>query len=217
MTPLPILYSFRRCPYAMRARHALLAGRQTVVLREVLLRDKPADMLAVSPKGTVPVLVLPDGTVLEESLDIMAWALDRADPDGWCSEEPADGSDADLLIARNDGPFKHHLDRYKYANRYEGADATRHRDAAEAVLADLDARLQTRPFLLGDRFTRADAALLPFVRQFANADRSWFDATPYPSVQRWLASYLASPGFAAVMFRVPQWQPGQDEVLFPPR
>ena len=217
MTPLPTLYSFRRCPYAMRARHALIASRQTVVLREVVLRDKPAEMLEASPKGTVPVLVLPDGTVLEESLDIMAWALAQADPDGWCIEEPSDGSDADSLIARNDGPFKHHLDRYKYANRYEGADATQHRDAAEAVLADLDARLLTRPFLLGDRFTRADAALLPFVRQFANADRSWFDATPYPALQRWLASYLASPGFAAVMFRVPQWQPGQDEVLFPPR
>lgn len=207
-TANPLLYSFRRCPYAMRARLALLASGTLCTLREVKLSAKPQDLLDASPKGTVPVLVLPDGQVIDESLDIMRWALTKADPDHWL-----DGVD-DALIAANDGPFKHHLDRYKYPHRYD-VDPLAHRAASVAYLEMLEARLSASPSLCGARWTMTDAALAPFVRQFAETDRAWFDALPLPAVQRWLAAFLASPMFAAIMVRWPVWQSGDAEVLFP--
>ena len=206
--PRPLLYSFRRCPYAMRARLALLASGTVCTLREVKLSAKPEALLETSPKGTVPVLVLPDGQVIDESLDIMRWALTQADPDHWL-----DGVD-DALIAANDGPFKHHLDRYKYPHRYD-VDPLDHRAAGVAHLEMLEARLSASPFLCGAYWTMTDAALAPFVRQFAETDRAWFDALPLPAVQRWLAAFLASPMFAAIMVRWPVWQAGDAEVLFP--
>jgi glutathione S-transferase len=190
----PILYSFRRCPYAMRARIALSVSGIGHEIREVKLRDKPAEMLAASPKGTVPVLVLPDGTVIDESLDVMRWALGRSDPERWL-----DGDDA-ALIAVNDGAFKHHLDRYKYPERH-GSNADEHRGQASAILGNLEKRLAGQPYLCGDRRSLTDAAIFPFVRQFAAVDRDWFDAQPLPDVQRWLAEQLASPLFLRVMER----------------
>lgn len=190
----PILYSFRRCPYAMRARMALAVSGTACEIREVKLRDKPAAMLAASPKGTVPVLVLADGQVIDESLDIMRWALGQGDPEHWF-----DGDDA-ALIAANDGPFKHHLDRYKYPDRH-GTDPLEHRALALAPLADLDARLRHHAYLCGETRSLTDAAILPFVRQFAAVDRDWFDAQKLPALQRWLAEGLASPLFADVMAR----------------
>ena len=206
----PILYSFRRCPYAMRARMALMASGQTVRLREVVLRDKPAEMLEASPKGTVPVLVLEDGTIIDESLDVIAWALSQNDPGSWKTDEAAD------LIAEADGPFKKALDRYKYPNRYEdeGVDKLEQRAKGREFLAKLDARLADHNQLLGDEITEADIAIFPFIRQFANTDRSWFDAEPLPHLQRWLAGHLESDLFLSVMKKYPQWKTGDEEVVF---
>ena len=206
----PLLYSFRRCPYAMRARMALMASGVQVRLREVVLRDKPAEMLEVSAKGTVPVLVLEDGTVIDESRDVMQWAMDQNDPGGWKTD------DAAALIAEADGPFKNALDRYKYPNRYEdeGVDKLEQRAKGREFLAKLDARLAQHNQLLGDSITEADIAIFPFVRQFANTDRGWFDAEPLPHLQRWLAGHLDSNLFLSVMKKYPQWKTGDDEVEF---
>ena len=199
--PLPILYSFRRCPYAMRARLALAASETEVEHREVLLRDKPAAMLAASPKGTVPVLILPDGQVIEESLDIMRWALGRNDPLGWL----APGDAMFELVAINDGPFKRALDRYKYPNRHDGEDALENRARGLEILTGLEARLAGSTFLCGEAMSLADAAIFPFVRQFAHTDQDWFGAQALPHLQTWLAAHLDSPIFAGVMQKYPVW------------
>ena len=213
---LPILYSFRRCPYAMRARMAIAASGQSCALREVVLRDKPAQMLEASPKGTVPVLVLQSGEVIDESLDVMFWALGQDDPNGWLT--PLQGSDDEVraLIAENDGPFKAHLDRYKYPTRYDGVDQMNERAGGLAFLEKLNARLESQPFLFGDQFSIADAAIAPFVRQFANTDRAWFDALPLKHLQDWLSRILGSESFLQVMDKYPVWQTGMEEPVFLP-
>lgn len=195
---LPLLYTFRRCPYAIRARLAIAASGVAVREHEVVLRDKPAAMLAISPKGTVPVLQLPDGTVLEQSLVIMRWALASADPLDWLPG-PAIADDTEALIARNDGEFKHWLDRYKYPERHPERPQAAYRDEAGIILADLDARIARHGQLVADRATLADAAIVPFVRQFAAVDAGWFAQSPYPALQNWLADWLASPLLQAVM------------------
>ena len=205
---LPILYSFRRCPYAMRARLSLLMRGVAVELREVVLRAKPAAMLEVSAKATVPVLVLPDQRVLDESLDIMRWASAEGGAVDWMSPDDA------MLVADTDGAFKHHLDRYKYADRYP-ADAVDHRAEATRFLQRLDDRLDTRLMLGGDRLSMTDIAILPFVRQFAETDRGYFDALPLPALQRWLATFLGSPLFGRAMTRFAPWQDGDSPVVFP--
>ncbi|QLC25441.1 glutathione S-transferase [Parasphingopyxis algicola] len=207
MTDLPVLYSFRRCPYAMRARMALLVAGQDCILREVLLRNKPDEMIAASSKATVPVLVLPDGGVIDESLDIMRWVLEIRDPEDWLE---TDGDAAEELVAANDGPFKHHLDRYKYATRHD-TDPVEHRDAGAAILADLDQRLEKRSNLQRDQRSFADIALFPFVRQFAGTDRAWFDAQPWPNLRAWLDRHLESALFKTAMLRLQPWQPGDAE------
>lgn len=207
MSSLPILYSFRRCPYAMRARLALLVSGQTVALREVKLREKPAAMLAVSPKGTVPVLYLGDGAVIEQSLDIMRWALGRNDPENWLA-----GDDA-ALIALNDGPFKHHLDRTKYPDRHD-SDPMEHRAAALDLLGGLEGRLAKTAYLCGARRTLADMALFPFVRQFAAIDPGWFAEQSLPHLRRWLAGHIADPLFDRAMLRLAPWTKGDEPILF---
>jgi glutathione S-transferase len=209
MTDLPILYSFRRCPYAMRARMAIAVSGVQVELREVVLRDKPPQMMEASPKGTVPVLVLPDGEVLEESLDIMHWALDRNDPEHWLAH--AD----DELIATNDGPFKRALDRYKYPHRYDLPDGLAHREEGLSHLTSLNSTLSTAPFLGGEQSGFTDIALFPFVRQFAATDQAWFDALPLPAVQNWLFWLAGSALFADVMARYPRWNAGVEAIRFP--
>ncbi|WP_072247754.1 glutathione S-transferase [Roseibaca calidilacus] len=204
---IPVLYSFRRCPYAIRARLALAASGVQVELREILLRDKPSAFLAASPSGTVPCLVTGDG-VLDESLDIMLWALGQSDPEGWL-EMPPSGQD---WIAQNDGPFKHALDRVKYASRYPEKDAHTYRAKACAHLATLDAALNNWLF---DHPTLADYAILPFIRQFAFIDKTWFDAQPWPRLHAWLARFLASDRFGAVMAKRPVWAEGAAPRLFP--
>ena len=207
---LPVLYSFRRCPYAMRARMALWVAGVTVELREVKLAAKPSALLAASPKGTVPVLVLPDGTVIDQSLDIMRWALERDDPEGWLAGEDA------ALNAANDGPFKHHLDRAKYPGRYQEDGVTDHRAAALALLAPLELRLEQTPYLCGARRGFTDIALFPFIRQFAAIDPAWFAAQGLPSVQAWLEGLLTSKLFASVMPKIVPWADGDVPLLFGP-
>ena len=207
---LPVLYSFRRCPYAMRARMALWVVGVTVELREVKLAAKPSALLAASPKGTVPVLVLPDGTVIDQSLDIMHWALERDDPEGWLAGEDA------ALIAANDGPFKHHLDRAKYPGRYQEDGVTDHRAAALALLAPLELRLADAPYLCGARRGFTDIALFPFIRQFAAIDPAWFAAQGLPRLQAWLEGLLASELFASVMPKIVPWADGDVPLLFGP-
>ena len=204
----PILYSFRRCPYAIRARLALSVSGTHCALREVRLANKPAALLAASPKGTVPVLQLADGSVIDQSIDIMRWALARSDPERWLDRDDAD------LIARTDGEFKHSLDRYKYPDRHDG-DAIVHRDRGSVFLHDLNARLATSRFLCGEIRGMADAAIMPFVRQFAAVDRDWFAAQPIAHVQTWLADQLESRLFAAVMDKWSPWSPGDAVTIFP--
>lgn len=193
----PVLYSFRRCPYAMRARLALAVSGVDVEMREILLRDKPAAFLAASPSATVPCLVTPQA-VIDESLEIMIWALRQRDPEGWL-EMPEAGW---TWIARADGPFKRALDRVKYASRFEPAEVAAARAEAVQFFEDLEAELGDWIF---GRPSLADYALLPFVRQFAHIDKPWFDAQPWPRVQAWLAAFLASPRFQSVMEKQPVW------------
>lgn len=208
---LPVLYSFRRCPYAIRARMALLYSSINAELREVLLRDKPASMLAASGKGTVPVLLLPDSRVLDQSLDIMLWALDSSDPQQWYNEELA--KPISRLIDHNDNQFKIHLDHYKYWDRYPAQSQQFYRARAEEFLVQLESLLGCHEYLIADRITLADIALFPFIRQFAFVDKAWFDRAPYPRLQAWLEEILQSELFAAAMKKLPPWQEGDAEVL----
>ena len=193
----------------MRARLALYASGALVELREVVLRDKPAHMLEISPKGTVPVLLLQDGTVIDESFDIMIWALGRQDPDEWLGEDDTEG-----LIARNDGEFKHALDRYKYPDRYPDEDCSGMFDKALTVLEDLNTRIKKHGFLIADYPTLPDYTIFPFIRQFANTDRERFDALPLPALQKWLRDHLNSELFAAIMPKFDQWQDGDTPLMF---
>lgn len=190
-----LLYSFRRCPYAMRARLALRYAGVPVRIIEVSLKAKPAEMLSLSPKGTVPVLSV-DGAVIDESLAIMQWALAQHDPEDWLL-----GGDPTVLalIAENDQGFKHHLNRYKYAERYPEQPMEQYRAEGEVFLLKLDGLLAGHGYLLADHPSLADMAVLPFVRQFAHVDRQWFASTPYTRLQQWLEAFLQSPLFIGVM------------------
>jgi glutathione S-transferase len=202
------LYSFRRCPYAMRARMALLVRGVPFAIREILLRDKPEDMLVASPKGTVPVLVLANGTVIDESLDIMRWALADVDPENWLA------GDDTALIARFDDRFKHHLDRYKYSERHD-ADPAEHRAAGLALLQVLEDRLALQSNLCRETRSLADIAILPFIRQFAAVDRAWFDGQPIPHVHRWLKQHVESGLFEQAFVRLKPWEQGDAPLLWP--
>lgn len=209
MTGMPVLYSFRRCPYAMRARMTLLVSRLSFEIREVVLRDKPALLITASRKATVPVLVLADGRVIDESLDIIRWALRHADPEDWL------GGDDEAMIDHFDTRFKHHLDRTKYAERYD-ADPLIHRAAALEMLQILEARLAGQTNLCRAARALTDIAIMPFVRQFAAIDRPWFGAQPIPRVRQWLARHLASPLFERSMLRLPPWNLNDPPVVWTP-
>ncbi|MHB2242048.1 glutathione S-transferase [Pseudomonas monsensis] len=189
------LYSFRRCPYAMRARMALRYCAVPVEIVEVSLKAKPAEMLAISPKGTVPVLDA-GGQVIDQSLEIMRWALAQHDPQGWLL-----GGDPRIaeLIEANDQVFKVHLNRYKYAERYPEQPMEVYRAEGALFLQRLDELLTDREYLLADHASLADIALLPFVRQFAHVDREWFAQTPYVRLQAWLQRFLESDLFTSIM------------------
>lgn len=195
----------------MRARLALTVSGSPCWLREVKLSNKPEELVQASPKATVPVLVLPDGEVIDESLDIMRWALGRHDPDGWLQADPDCAED---LIRTNDGQFKHHLDCYKYPERHD-ADPLEHRAAGLEILGRLDEQLARQSNLCRETMSLADAAILPFVRQFAQVDRSWFDAQAPHHLKRWMEVHLSSPLFDRIAVRVPPWSPGDAPILFP--
>lgn len=214
MSALPILYSFRRCPYAIRARLAIASSGLRVELREVVLRDKAPEFLATSPSATVPCLKDAE-TVLDESLDIMLWALGRADPEGWLEPEEGGLQTALDLIGTCDGPFKHHLDRYKYDTRYDDAVKDTERDRASEFLWQLDKRLSGGAWLLGNRASLADFAILPFVRQFANTDRGWFEAEAWTALKTWLTAFENSDRFQSVMPKWQAWQAGPPPQEFP--
>jgi glutathione S-transferase len=212
----PVLWSFRRCPYAMRARLAINASQSRVHLREIRLRDKPKEFVSASPKATVPVLVLPDGHVIDESRDIMIWALQQSDPRGWLRLWHADPAFCNAFLDRLDGPFKQQLDRYKYASRFEPAIGQQSRQDACVFLAEINQFLESKAsYLSGADFGVLDAATLPFVRQFRGVDEIWFDSQPWPHLHRWLGMFLNSADFGAVMQKYQPWQAGDRVILFP--
>lgn len=208
---LPILYSFRRCPYAIRARLAIKSSECAVELREVVLADKPKEMLSCSPKGTVPVLRLLDGTVVDESLDVMNWALQQYDPENWLPENDADIKETQRLIDLNDNEFKKYLDHYKYADRFPEYTMEHYREQAEFFLNILEGKLRQNKFLISDKPGMADIAIFPFIRQFAFVDKNWFDKTNYQKLKAWLDYFLRLDLFESVMIKYPRWKNG-DEV-----
>lgn len=207
---LPVLYSFRRCPYAMRARLALAISGQACELREVVLKAKPAELFSASAKASVPVLVLPSGEVIDQSLDIMRWALLRNDPAQWLPANAEQAAPMQALIDDCDQTFKHHLDRYKYPNRYEGMDAQKHRAAAAVWLNLLEQQLTPKGWLFGATASLADMAIAPFVRQFAQTDLLWFEAQDWPQLQAWLKCIVSSALFESVMHKYPAWESGSN-------
>lgn len=214
---LPRLYSFRRCPYAMRARLGILFAEQTVQLREIVLKNKPAQMLAISPKGTVPVLELAEGgsskrLVIEESRQILDWALQQKDPQGLLN---VDLVSAQALLDRNDNEFKHWLDRYKYADRHPELSQLEYRQQGQVFLQELEHLLGKNRYLLEDHISIADIGIMPFVRQFAHVDREVFYSLPYPNLQQWLRDWLEHPVFQQVMIKFQPWQEGDEVVIFP--
>lgn len=209
MTQHPILWSFRRCPYAMRARLALKNAGITVELREIVLRNKPEAFLQTSPTATVPALRLHD-RVLDESLEVMIWAVGQSDPNHLL-DMPDDGW---ALIDRCDGPFKSALDHTKYEVRFPELDAKVERAKAAEFLTVLDQQLQGRANLFGERASIADLAILPFVRQFANIDRDWFDAQPWPDLIAWLNRFTDSDAFAQIMPKYALWVEGDAPLWF---
>ena len=211
----PILYSFRRCPYAMRARLALMVSNRVCELREVVLRDKPQEMLEVSAKGTVPILIDVDGRVLDQSIDIMLWALRQHDPEKWLMPQQGSVTEMLELIALFDEGFKYHLDRYKYPDRYPGVDAQAHRHEGSLYLDRLNAQLSATKYLFGNNVALADMAIAPFVRQFAHTDRAWFNEQPWPGLQAWLSGFTESQIYSSVMQKYPPWESGNAGVVFP--
>ena len=208
----PCLYSFRRCPYAMRARLGILFAELQVELREITLKNKPPQMLAISPKGTVPVLQLLDGTVIEESREIMTWALAQRDSQGLLNAETL--LEANALIDKNDNEFKYWLDRYKYADRHLEMNQTEYRQQGEVFLQLLEELLTKNSYLLGENITIADIGIMPFVRQFAHVNRDVFYDLPYPNLQRWLQGWLSHPLFLQAMTKFQPWQEKDDVVVF---
>ena len=206
---LPTLYSFRRCPYAMRARLALYYAGLQVELREILLKDKPECMLLASPKGTVPVLVLADGEVIEESLDVVYWALGQQGPHDLLAPTERD------LIVQNDHEFKGWLDRYKYHVGYPEQPPEYYRQQAERFLAKLETILNEHVYLAGDKVSVLDICIWPFIRQFAYVDAKWFWQANYPALQRWLQGYLDSEAFQVIMTKYKPWLVTQESIVFP--
>ncbi|GIU24271.1 glutathione S-transferase [Shewanella sp. MBTL60-007] len=203
---LPILYSFRRCPYAMRARLGILLSGQKVNLREIVLKHKPEAMLVASPKGTVPIMILQDGSVIEESIEIMCWALMKSDPHNLLlSNNPQQQEIAQALIHANDNQFKPWLDKYKYADRHPEHSEQYYRQQGELFINQLESLLSKHPQLLGSTSSIADYAIYPFIRQFASVDRAWFDTSNYPNLQRWLNAHIESNDFKAIMQKYPTW------------
>ncbi|TCI01326.1 glutathione S-transferase [Corallincola luteus] len=212
---LPVLYSLRNCPYAMRARMAIFKAKQPVALRNVVLSDKPKEMIEASPKATVPVVVLSDGSVIDESLDVMLWALHQSDPDNLLQKEiPHALTEMLGLIHIFDSEFKTCLEQYRCAKRYHEDNMIECRIDCEKYIKQLENRLINNAFLFNNQEGLADIALLPFIRQFAQVERQWYLQSAYPNLRRWLNSYLQSPFFTKVMAKHPLWLDNREEIVF---
>jgi glutathione S-transferase len=207
---LPILYSLRHCPFAMRARLAIFKSKEAVELRDVKLTNKPVAMLSASPKGTVPILVVAPSHVIDESLDVMLWSLGKSDPDNLLCNLP------DLLAFINlyDSEFKPCIERYKAAKRYHEANLIDCRQACEVHIQDLEKRLSEHAYIFGEQESLADIAILPFIRQFAKVERQWYVQSSYVNVKRWLNTYLQSSMFNKVMTQYSLWEEGSEVVVF---
>jgi len=213
--PKPILYSLQNCPYAMRARLGLLVAKQTVNLRAIVLKHKPLEMLQASPKGEVPVLVLSDSSVIDESLEIMQWALTQSDPDNLLYSDQANTHTAMFdLIHTNDTEFKIWLEKYKYAKRYHETSKSYYRQQCELFVLQLEQRLKVHAYFMGDTPSLADYAILPFIRQFSRVERSWYLQAPYPYLQSWLTAHLQSRLFSKAMTKYPLWLETHESFLF---
>lgn len=212
---LPILYSLRQCPYAMRARMGLLLAKQPIMLRDIVMKNIPSEMLAISPKGTVPVLLLNDSSVLDESLDIMVWALNQSDPNNLLYNHEPNAYQAMInLINRNDSEFVEVLNKYKAASRYHDVDEVSCRKQCEPFIVFLEQCLTKHEFLIGATSSLADYAILPFIRQFSRVDRKWYVQAPYPNLQRWLDRHYQNPLFSKAMTKYPQWLDTKESIIF---
>ncbi|WP_198436642.1 glutathione S-transferase [Moritella sp. F3] len=210
-----IFYSFRRCPYAMRARLAVCYSQVEVELREVVLKDKPMSLLAYSPKGTVPVLVTQDKQIIDESRDIMQWALAQNDRHDWLRQnQPHLQKQISSLIDENDNEFKAILDKYKYADRHPECTEAQYREQGSHFLTQLELLLRLHNNLISDDVSLADIAIFPFIRQFASVDKTWFEQSPYPKLRAWLNRHTSSTLFTDIMFKYPQWSAGDKAVYF---
>ena len=215
LASLPILYSLQHCPYAMRARMGIMLAQQPVLLRAVVTKNKPDEMLVASPKGTVPVLVLNNGTVIDESLDIMVWALQQSDPSNMLIREQINALPTMLaLIHRNDKVFKPVLEKYKLAKRKHDFSELFFRRRCEAFIEELELTLGNHPFMMGANPSLADYALLPFIRQFARVDRHWYLQSPYPHLRQWLNHHLQQAMFTKVMTKYPLWLDSREAFIF---
>lgn len=212
---LPILYSLRNCPYAMRARLAIYASGQQVQLCDIVLSNKPDEMLKVSPKGTVPVLVTTDNQVIDESLAIMQWAFLQTDPEGYTNKAVPNALDEMLaVIAIFDNEFKGHLERYRCSKRYHEPSLPEDRQQCERYLADLESRLSLHQYLMSDKPSLTDLALMPFMRQFAQVERQWYLQSPYPKLRQWLNHFLQSRMFSKVMVQNSMWLDTKQRLIF---
>ncbi|CAM2914085.1 glutathione S-transferase [Moritella viscosa] len=208
-----VFYSFRRCPYAMRARLAIRYSQVEVELREVVLKDKPTSLLAYSPKGTVPVLVTNDKQIIDESRDIMQWALSQNDSNNWLRKNlPQLQKQITALIDENDNEFKAILDKYKYADRHPEYTEAAYREQGCHFLNQLELLLTLHSNLIDEETSLADIAIFPFIRQFASVDKDWFAQSPYPKLRAWLAQHTSSPLFTDIMYKYPQWSAGDKAV-----
>ena len=208
----PVLYSFRRCPYCMRAHMALKYSGLKVELREVDLKNMPDEALLKSAKATVPILVLADGSIIDESWDIMKWALAQNDPDNWLDEANDNLLAAEILTETNDFSFKADLDHYKYANRYPEHTEEYYRVACEEFIEELEDMLTENKFLLTNKLTLADISVFPFVRQFSLVNKAWFNQRPYPKVQRWLDTLVNSDLFQHIFQKHDVWKAGNSAI-----
>ncbi|ABM03526.1 Glutathione S-transferase, C-terminal domain protein [Psychromonas ingrahamii 37] len=212
----PILYSLHRCPYAMRARTAIILAQQTVLLRDIVMTNKPVEMLSASVKATVPVLIFDDQSVIDESLDIMTWALGKNDPDNLLySDQPEALSEMLYLISRNDNEFVNNLKKYKVTARYHDIDEKFYRQKCELFIAELEQRLTEHAYIMGEKPSLADIAILPFIRQFSRTNRQWYLQAPYPNLRRWLKTHIQSSLFSKIMTKYPQWLDHPEDMLFP--
>ncbi|MFT6141169.1 MAG: glutathione S-transferase [Psychromonas sp.] len=200
----------------MRARTAILLAQQTLLLRDIVMKNKPVEMLSASVKGTVPVLIFDDQSVIDESLDIMIWALDKNDPDDLLyKNQPEALSEMLNLISRNDNEFVNNLKKYKVTARYHDIEEQFYRQKCELFIAELEQRLTTQAYIMGEKPSLADIAILPFIRQFSRTDRQWYLQAPYPNLRRWLKTHIQSPLFSKIMTKYPQWLDHREEMLFP--